>query len=914
MADAEIASGEYIGDLNQMVLRSDTTISSAPNMSDSVVAPPTEQSFDMLPELNSGTNNEHGGSNRPLPTPAASSSTDNGTERPKRQLEAALALAAVEAAEFIAEATASEVALPVVHSAADGLAATTAPEAAAATGLIAAGELEAAAVPIAAASLLVPPIKVSPSDTVDAQQPNSAAGDQQAGYSDGNDMSGGDPPKKPKLPTEPKAVGPGFVKFGDNTIITTDVSETPIYELKPSESTVPNFIAQGIPLVVNSPLNFVAADHRISLQSSIVPIDTQGSVTAAVAQTALVFDYHERPLAAEHRTLAEVRFGAPQATAYLAPTELRPYMIGNSVSAKYVTDALRPYLMPANLQLLPNLADDFMNRQIFYDNRAMYAKLVCQALARDIASGAGNQVTAAAWPAAASVTFINLDDAATTAVTISNSIASDNIIFVQNRDWFTEDLMLTHWLATPGFRVDGAEDHATSYAGYINWPEIKVTVMHHGAAPARPAAALVTSQAILRFAQRIAEQRNELDAFTKGIYIALELVGIRYCFDAAHAYPIHSNFNAGVVYLPKPADYNFMLRATNLKPKMDPALVPEGTHFAATTTTERWRLAALYNGLISAFSTTLLHSISICVQDILDWGTNAAEQNPSSMLLNYGFCHPPKGSTSESVMFSVTKLAIKHYIGLVAPTGLFTASTWNGEVGSNANIAHSFLNQNAGSTPRFDNLLAIDNFLLSRPQEWGILGPHTKVDLQKELTVQSSRNTSRGIRTYRGDSQYTERARSNTPYLFVPYGNQIVNAIHQALELGAAAVSYNATTWNAGGVAEWEAPANYPDAAYIAGLHVFQPCALATYKHSDKEVRAPAMVNAALTLNQRTQLTTWRGQELDKVGFALHSNPNDRFVPLEPPPMEAFSALSMFGPTSPDKAAHSEESQKEALN
>lgn len=701
--------------------------------------------------------------------------------------------------------------------------------------------------------------------------------------------------KQPKKNGVPDHTDPIYVKTGDHSVLTTEVSETAMYNLPVLGDAIPNFIAQAIPLMENTIPAVAVADHRIYISSNLVAMATQGDTQAAVRRLSIVFDRVPRPIPAANLSVAQVQFIAPVLKSHVVDSDLTPYMHSNTVSAKYTADMLRPYLKPANNNLLPNLADALLNQCTFFDNRAMYAKLVAQALTLEIFEMAGCNASAAPWPAANTyVQFLNLDDDGLLANTVTNLLESNRIVFVHTRDWFDEDLLITHWLASPGYRVDGLEDEATSTAAYLSWPAIPVTILHHGAPVGRPAAALPSARNLLVFAQKLAERRHETDAFTAGIYMALEMVGLRYSAVAGRAYPLHSNLNAGTVQVPQPADYNFMLRAAKIYPSMRTELIPESLHFMGTTGEGRVRIATLYNACISTFNTTFLHSLSICVQNIVQWGMNADPNSFVQTILNTGICIPRHGSEREAVPYFMPKAAIKHFLGLVPLAGTFAQATWNGRPGELPDIAHSFLGQTLENAPRLGTVLAIDDFLLSRPQEWAILGPHTKVDLSKDLVVTSGRANSRGVRTYLGEALYGQRALSSTPYLFVPYGNQVVNAIHQHFRMEAGAVAYNHKIWNAGSASEWDGPDNYAVAPYIGPLHLFEPCTLGTYNYTNKEVRAPCMVGNALDLGQRTRLTAWKGQELDNVGISLAMNPNDRFKPFDPPPIAAFEALGMF--------------------
>lgn len=860
---------KFIGDINMMVLRDEKEIPTIP------MAAEIDDDFELVE--------------------AGVASGSDALVREPRQLEAAVALSAAEAAEFLA-AAANEV-VPVVHEALTaGAVAGSAPEAIPATGLIQGGEVAAAAVPAAAATLLIPPVAAG-----NAPLP---AGGKPAGSDHGVVELADAPWRNEKLdPSEPSvSKRHDEVVFGDSSVHTRDVSCLPIYELPHIEGSVPDFVRQTSLMVATRQDNFVAAVGQLSLRSRLLPMTTADTTGEGINVDALVFDYHAAPLVPAATSMCEVKWGKCIRTGYVAPSDLAPYMIGNSLSARYTADMLKTELEPVPLQVLTDLAKWLQTSRIFHDNRAMYAKLFAQGMAIDIAESLACQTTPEAWPAAASVSFVNLDDAAVTSAQLAAPLDKGHIVFIEGLDWTISDLAVTHWLATPGFRVDGADGHNTAYAGYLKWPEIPVTVFRHGAAPARPVEAMLTSTQIYAFARKLALTRHEEKAMLHGLYIAMELVGVRYIAYNNHNYGVFSNHNAGSVQLPRPHDYNFMYRIAHLWPADDTTGLEEVETFCQSIREVRVLVLALYNAAITTFTTTMLFSISLTVSDVTTWGAGGAPNSPANQILAFGICQPPKEDITEAAPYSTPKRAIKQYMGYTAMEGLFNGATWNGRQGSLPNIANHFQGMNADRAIRWQSVLALDDFLLERPQEWAILGPRTKINLTEELIVNSTDHDDEGVRTYLGEAKYSEAAASGDPYLFIPYGNQVVNAIHQYFTLAAARVHYQPKAVRGGRPGDWSYPRALNAFPYNAQLHVLEPCCLASYAFGAQQVRAPAMILNDLTFDQRKRLLTWVGQEIEYVGFALNRCKLDVFRNLNPVPTSRMASLGLFSSRNPGGA------------
>lgn len=897
------SNSAQIGDLNEMVLRDGTSYPS-----DGGSDPPVELEFELLQPPQSGEQNEH-------------------TRQP-RQLETAAALSAVEAFEILASTLATEAAPVVIHEAAvEGAAALEAavPEAMPATGLIKHGELAAAMVPASAVTLAIPPIAVNiapgaPAANAPAPIPvdDTVAQDEEAAPRAAANQQEPPAPARRRRQHGTTAQAEDFlpptqvVRFGDHTIETTNVADQPIYSLKSPASSAPDFIALGGPIVANSPDNFTVVEHVFRVTSAISPVSTANALNPAINQHCDVFRSFDGPIAEANRHTCTVEWLSAIKKGYVAETDLAPFMNGNAIASRYVSSMLQPVLKPVSTYWLNAVTGLLRDKLIFHDNRAVYAKLICAALTQEICDAIGVQHTAEAWPGSNAVSYINLDDPNLTVEALQKVVTRGDLIFIENEDWDSTELLVTHWLADAGFRVDGADGHTTAQACYITWPAIPVCILRHGNALNRPAAAQPSPEALFQFALALADRRRERDALLAGIYIAMELVGVQYHQVGQTWYPCTSNFNTAKVQLPAPHDYNFMLRIAKIFPVQDTRMLAEAEGYSDIGAVNRVRLAALYNASLSAMTTTLLFSLSLTCQDVINWCTNANSRTFASTVLRGGITAPRGGNIVEAAPYFVPKLAIKHYLGLTPLINLFPGATWNGTAGATADAANAYHDMHVTHAPRFGTVLAIDNFLLMRPQEWCVLGPHTKIDITTELRANVGTALSRGVFSYRGAKEYMERAVGACPYLFVPYGVQLINAIHQYQEMGQAALHFNSVAWSYRVQSEFTLAQPAQDVSYNADLHIIEPCTYASFTFADSEVIAPCMAGNDLNDRDRRRLASWRGDLVDYVGFSLFLMDRTAFGPLEPPPIEGMAALGMFG--GGEDAADAAASAQPALN
>jgi hypothetical protein len=124
---------------------------------------------------------------------------------------------------------------------------------------------------------------------------------------------------------------------------------------------------------------------------------------------------------------------------------------------------------------------------------------------------------------------------------------------------------------------------------------------------------------VIDYAEKLASRRNEWYSFTRGLYLAFDLIGVRYTEDAGQFYPIRTCLSTSNPTLPQPADYNFIFRILNLYPPETAGYREEAMRWLALRSVDRTRLVALYTAVLASASNTSLYGINFTTQQIIEW-------------------------------------------------------------------------------------------------------------------------------------------------------------------------------------------------------------------------------------------------------------------------------------------------------
>lgn len=665
-------------------------------------------------------------------------------------------------------------------------------------------------------------------------------------------------------------------KFGDHSVITTFVEPSLLIEaVRTVSSSDTDFIRLGIPFVVERRPNFEVDEvtHDMNINSLILAVSSQGAYDTGVKKTATIFGTiavplapapGERPPRLKIRDFP-IRLGDSTTLGVVDDTTLVPWMNGDLPNSKAVQGTLQSILRLANPHLLLSMADSILLMREYKDNVFWYAKVLFYALCINVAEITGTVLTAEAFNAENTVSHINLSDVNLQPTRLRDAVLGGGLVLLMERDYNPEDIQLIHWLANKGRRLSVAEEHRDPAYCHVTWPSTPITTMSWAAATARPAAAVPTANQLIGFASRLAANRGEWDAFQKGMFVAYDLIGMRAVSHNATDYFVHmSNYNAAYLKLPSPCDTNFMLRMMKLTSAYSHHAYEEAADFCASEVQPRVHLACLYSACISAFTTTALYDMNLTSAHLKKWMSNDAILPNVLSLLQGGLCQV--AANKNCFTHDIAKKAFKRYIGLSVLQNLYPNTPWNGELGELKDDANVWDSYTANITPSAIHLMVIDDFLIERPHEWGVLGPTTKVDLSADY--QSIGAAARvGIYTRVGSQQYSQLLSGRRPYLNVAYGIQVVNAICQNQSIVAGPIKATRALWSYQGQSDWTRAENFDGPVYDADLHIYNPCTVMSYDFEAREVIAPCLLAADLGAPNFRQYASWSGQVMDYVGF-----------------------------------------------
>lgn len=704
-------------------------------------------------------------------------------------------------------------------------------------------------------------------------------------------------PKRVAPPCEPQGIVK--VKIGDNSITTTAITSTLAANLPISSvQDAADFVRIFNNRLPDMRSNFTYQAGQVSVKSTLFSCELGGRLGPGVDQINDVFRSSPAIIPPAQLAILKIKPGPSAKLGTIDTALLDSYMQGGNISERFVVSALQPKFGFASLPAVRALSEYITSSLEYCDNYLMYAKLYYQALLIDLIDEMQLNPRVTEFLQGDDPTFVNIDNPNLNYLDVASIIINGAITFVDRIDYTPDDLQLIYWLAKHGPRVTSVEA-MTPYAVHVDWPAIPVAVLIHGDPPPVPAAVLVTRDRILGFIRRMASARGESAAAKRGLYLALDIIGVSYTNQAGqdgdryHFILPNLSFHSFAACIPR--DYNVLLRALHVRPVSDRDSDLEVSEWASITPKERVCLAAVYTATIEAFSTTVLYDYNLTHELLALWG-EGDNMSPAAGAVIQKCSEPDRVKDEEPPLLTRIKDMFSVFLACSVPKQLYRHSSWLGQRGESQNCSIVFNQMQPNRPPYFCSPLSIDNWLLIRPMEWGISGPNTTLDIYKEL-VDVGSVANRGWRSVRGSTVYEERAASTLPVQMVVYGIQVLNAILNDRRTPAVpSLSFSQADWSPGHGVEWDRPQVLPhwQGHYIPGLFVMQPCTVMSYDYNEDRVLAPALIapNAITDLELR-KLSNWRGQEQPLVGF-FQTRPITPSAPTSM--MAALDLSSMFSP------------------
>lgn len=692
--------------------------------------------------------------------------------------------------------------------------------------------------------------------------------------------------------------GRPLTKIGDHSVHGTDVYEHLLHSQAALPHSEANYIRVMWSRIRDADSNFAYADQSVRMSAYIHPSAPGGGLDPAVEIDNRVLRYHQAPIAQAERRTMDITWCEGFIHSALPISEIMKFYVGGTISERAVTSAIVPKLQPANHNTLRNLSNYLVESVNSINNSGMYAKLMWSVLVRDQYTYAGIQPNATPFADNAAVSYVNLDDNALDYNNIVAPILRGDIVMVERADFDVNDLLAVHYLAQAGRRFDSNPADAIPHTAYVRWPALRVTVLRHGAALAPPQAAVLSSEALMAFAIKLAQQRNEMAHLVEGLYWVMDHAGIRYNVvpDHPQAQFILPDFRITDVRVPRPQDYNVLLRLAGVRPMAAGTDGAEISQFSTVRSQDRVRLVTLYSAAYTIFATTVLHSIQVAGDRLREWyGGLPITPAANTILTQLNNITQPTAAGAEAPIFNMIKDCYPKFLGVEVVRNVHRGNMWLGSYGSRAAFEAAYHGLPTVTTPRLLNPLIIDNFLIVRPREWGITGPCPKVDVHKEVILQAMM-ANQGWRALRGSEEYQRAATGSMPFCYVEYGAFAVNTITQYLRPEQQLLSVQDAYYSPNGVAEFAPPHPLAGPQYIAAIHTFMPCTIMTWDSVNLTVRAIAISRANIPHHDLLALSNLRGQELQSAGLAL-AYINQGGGTYQMPNM--FSLPSMFGQPPP---------------
>lgn len=666
------------------------------------------------------------------------------------------------------------------------------------------------------------------------------------------------------------------VKLGDNSVHTDGVTVDILTSMPPTAvSPIPNYISHMSQHVHASSGSFETSGGARRIISHLMRRQAGGGCLPEVEVSAPVFRLFDAPVDDKEIATCEVSFTAPVWKGSIPLEAIENFKRGGVPDERAVHSALNPILHPADLNVTRQLSHYIEDQALIPNNMMMYAKLLWHMMIHVTNTTYGHAAAAIAFPEGNNPGWISLADAATSAQQIANAFLRGDIMLVENVDYFGgDDLQIVYWLTKPGRRLTSPDKTQCPHACYMKWPSIPVTILGRGAAPAAPQAAALSWHKVWQFVTRMASSRNEQQDLVMGLYWVLTHFGIAYFNTKAH--PIYEfvlpDLGCNNIPTPRPTDYNFIARLLHIFPAPQSEWVSEIRAWESCSAEALTDLAVVYSYAMSVFAGNTFYNYNITPWLLTGYNMGNLPQGSLSQAVLQALT-ATQGHNQESKVHQMVWASFKTYLGVNPCTGVACGRPWSGQYGHRADAATSYSAFVPHQAPRLHSFLALDDWLVSRPLEWGVPGDNTSADFSTEV-CQLGHANNLGWFGNRGSADYAQAVKGNAPFRICPYGSMALTTIGQATN-SHPKVYVQQSAWTFGFDPQWSPPVYNEVGSWNNELHVLEPGSLMSYDYINNNVLAPCLLigphHWPEPRGTLTYLATLKGQKLDCVGITIKS-------------------------------------------
>lgn len=680
-------------------------------------------------------------------------------------------------------------------------------------------------------------------------------------------LIGGEPANKKKKRTVPSAceqLVSTLTRFGANSVWMANIEESLLSATVPSStnnwvSTYFQTMWSRYPLWHNQVTTNVNTEFIVS--SQYYSYSGVGEPHPAFTKQATALPTMGVPATLHYLIDSTVEFILPMRRTIIDEAVLAAYRIGGHINDKPVVATFNTMLHPSNGTLIRDSAFILESNHGVYDNTAMYAKLMHYAMLQEWATLTGFPHVEQAW--VVDITFIDLTAPATTWQQITDIVKEGRIVFVDlvDGDFSNADLIaMLYILSTSGRRLSAPAAGRGPSSRYVEWPIIPVAALLQRAAPAVPAAASQSPQHVYNFAEKMARQRGEMDQLIKGIFAAIELLGIDYApfiANTPHRRALSHLFGRCDWKMYAPRDYNYFMRLLDVKPPQPSwDCSREWDAFMTMSAVNRLQSVAILNAVETAMATTVMAGLNITKQQVMAWVTAGAapiNANLWRLIEHMSMAADPTADATRATdgfMRNVVRAAASSMLGVQLPNSYFPQTEWLGKMGWVPTAPETAaMYTPVGSihhAPRRGSVLGVGLLLEKYPYEWCFSGYGAHFNIEREVIRYGLANQ-RGWISHMGDPSYAQTAVGSTPFNLQAYGWQVIHCMLSRYYAAAPVpnLRYYTHRWLPQGIpGAWAQPA--ANAAYDPefdgiGLRNFEPCTFKSYDWATSDIIAPTM-------------------------------------------------------------------------
>lgn len=683
--------------------------------------------------------------------------------------------------------------------------------------------------------------------------------------------------KKRKVNADGRLIG----SFGDHTVTVVGVTNTTLAQTPRTTNTSwsGSWFEEYLANAVHYDAHFSNVNGVLGVAAEIGRINEQGRVRQFFPQVTVAYHTMQNAVMPAYPTVgwADTVIMSHYETAVLSRMRT-----DQNVNERTVVSTYNGYLHPADPTFLKNIAFKIDSDMNIYDNTGLYTKMMYWLHVREHFRLMG--LEPAAQPAVnVDIHWVNLALAEIAWQTLANDMTDGRFIMIENIDFQNNNnsWVMLNWLSSTGHRyavdADGVQGPSSRY---FDFPAIPITILAHGAQPNAPAMIDFHESMIIGFVQRLAYARREQDQLIRGMYAAACLASQDFPVQPAAPAAIRRNFNFMLTaqrtfLMARPRDSNWMLRLIDVQPVLSAQNAALVDRLFSITAQQRLTAATTMVAALTSSFTATYASFTVCRASLALWtgGLQLNSQLEDSLFrqLNALPQAGPMSSDrdSDGMAFAIAKNAFTILLGVQFPKSLFRRTSWAGNFGAFPSAvpaenleALQIFGQFPGQAThpvRKTTLLGLMAIVREIPAEWGISLPGQTMDLRQEI-IRHGPAATLGWYSNMGDATYMQRINSSSPYMYIPYAFQVVQAFAQYENLDAAhplAITPVACNWAPGlRGSTWQAPAAIaefaPDAvAGAPNLFMYEPCSAISFSWPNSQVCSIALLFEGQLQNQR---------------------------------------------------------------